>query len=86
MQLFKQCSSYNVQINLTITTNPLCTNLRCTCIDTEIFLRGRVFSVSLRCEFNRLLYLSFVGGEISDPSRSAHVAIQESNLLLLCAN
>lgn len=81
MQLFKQCSSYNVQNNLNITTNPLCTNLRCTCIDTEIFLRGRVFSVSLRCEFNRLCR-----GEIPDPSRSAHVAIQESNLLLLCAN
>lgn len=53
----------------------------CTCIDPEIFLRGRVFSVSLRCEFNRLCR-----GEIPDPSRSAHVAIQESNLLLLCTN
>lgn len=81
MQLFKQCNSYNVQNNLTITTNPLCTLSVCTCIDPEIFLRGRVFSVSLRCEFNRLCR-----GEIPDPSRSAHVAIQESNLLLLCTN
>lgn len=47
MQLFKQCNSYNEQNNLTITTNPLCTNLRLHLHRSRNFPTGEVYDVNL---------------------------------------